>query len=101
MSLSKDPGATVCTRYGGGGARRADAPPGVPLPPAKPSLAGVAVPSPASGRAAGLADEAAATSSFKIDVAEHKCIAIFTEHDPEDFRANGHYLDAERIVDEL
>ena len=46
-------------------------------------------------------DHTVGTSKFKIDVTSVSCIAVFTEHDPEEFKANGHYLDTERVVDEL
>ena len=48
-----------------------------------------------------VADNTASASLFKIDVTDMSCIAVFTEHDPEKLVQNRHYLDAERITDEL
>jgi len=47
------------------------------------------------------ADSAARSSNFQIDVTGIPCIAVFTDHDPEYFQNDRHYLDAERIADEL
>ena len=46
-------------------------------------------------------DEKESMTNFKIDVTDVTCIAVFTEHDPEIFKRDRHYVDAEKITDEL